>query len=134
MSYAAYIDPVIPAPDPYLAIADRRRRDLLEAMRTGERSVTDLVERVGPDQPSVSKALRVLREAGLVRVRRDGRRRLYSVNAPAMKDIHDWTRRFERYWDDRLLAIKGHAERRARDARPHEQTIDPPPTPEGDSR
>ncbi|MEM1424750.1 MAG: metalloregulator ArsR/SmtB family transcription factor [Planctomycetota bacterium] len=105
----------MPAPaDPYLALSDARRRSLLEAMGSGERSVSDLVGRVGPDQPSVSKSLRVLRDAGLVRVRRDGRRRLYSVNAPAMKNIHDWTKRFERHWDSRLAAIKAAAERAAR--------------------
>ena len=127
MSIRAYI-PVVPAlADPYLALSDARRRTLLEEMGSGERSVSDLVERVGSDQPSVSKSLRVLRDAGLVRVRRDGRRRLYSVNAPAMKSIHDWTKRFERHWDTRLAAIKAAAERAA-------QSADAPRTPqkEGD--
>lgn len=106
-------------PDPFNAIADPRRRELLEALRDGELPVNTLVERVGPDQPSVSKALRVLRVAGLVHVRRDGRQRLYSVNRAAMKPLADWAGAFDAHWTTTLNAIKARAEACADDDPSH---------------
>lgn len=98
--------------DVFNAIGDRRRRDILDclARAPSERAVGELVSEVGLDQPTTSKHLRVLREVGLVNVRRAGRHRLYSLNAHAIKAVHDWTRTFERFWQHQLTKIKEHAE------------------------
>ncbi len=80
--------------------------------------MNDVVEALGWAQPLVSKHLGVLREVGLVAVRRQGRQRLYSVNARGLKPIHDWAATFERFWDHKLQRIKGLAERKAGSARP----------------
>lgn len=88
--------------DGFNAIAERGRREILEALADGERTVGELVEAVGLTQPQVSKHLAVLREVGLVLVREDGRRRWYRVNGPALKPIHDWLGAFERTWNQRL--------------------------------
>jgi DNA-binding transcriptional ArsR family regulator len=82
--------------------ADGRRRELLDALGTGEATVGQLVDRLGLSQPQVSKHLGVLRAVGLVLVRVDGRHRWYRVNGPALKPIHDWVRTFERMWNVRL--------------------------------
>ena len=71
----------------------------------GERPVNDLVDALGLAQPQVSKHLRVLREVGVVDVRDEGRRRLYRLNAAALKPIHDWVKRYERTWDERFDAL-----------------------------
>ena len=84
------------------AVAEASRRDLLDALGTGEATVGELVDRLGLSQPQVSKHLGVLRAVGLVLVRADGRRRWYRVNGPALKPVHDWVRAFERTWNDRL--------------------------------
>ena len=78
----------------------------------------DLVEKLGLDQPSVSKHLRVLREVRLVTVRRDGRRRIYSANPNALEPVAAWIHRFERLWDQHLDQIKAAAERRAKGDQP----------------
>ena len=91
--------------DVFNAIAEPRRRQLLDELATGERSVNELVERLGLTQPLVSKHLRVLREVGAVRVRDDGRRRLYSVEAGALKPLHDWVSNYERMWSERFDAL-----------------------------
>ena len=83
-------------------MAEPRRRQLLDALSAGERSVTDLVHAVGLAQPQVSKHLRVLREVGAVEVRVDGRHRLYRINGRALKPIHDWVAQYERAWSDRF--------------------------------
>jgi DNA-binding transcriptional ArsR family regulator len=91
--------------DVFNAIAEPRRRELLDQLVDGERSVTELVERLRLTQPLVSKHLRVLREVGAVRVRDDGRRRLYTVDASALKPIHDWVSNYERIWSERFSAL-----------------------------
>jgi DNA-binding transcriptional ArsR family regulator len=91
--------------DVFNAVAEPRRRQLLDELADGERSVNELVERLGLTQPLVSKHLRVLREVGAVRVRDDGRRRLYSVDAGALKPIHDWVSHYERMWSGRFDAL-----------------------------
>ena len=91
--------------DAFNAVAEPRRRELLDALALGERAVGDLVTETGWGQPQVSKHLRVLREVGLVAVREDGRRRFYSVNGPALKPIHDWVRQYERMWNERFDAL-----------------------------
>jgi DNA-binding transcriptional ArsR family regulator len=91
--------------DAFNAVAELRRREILDLLADGERSVGELVELLGLGQPQVSKHLRVLREVGVVDVRPDGRERFYRLNGPALKPIHDWVVRYERTWTDRLEAM-----------------------------
>ena len=88
--------------DAFNAVAEPRRRQILDALAGGERPVNDLVELLGLAQPQVSKHLRVLREVGAVEVRDDGRRRLYRLNGVVLKPIHDWVSNYERLWTDRF--------------------------------
>jgi DNA-binding transcriptional ArsR family regulator len=88
--------------DAFNAVAEPRRRQILDALANGERPVNDLVAVLGLAQPQVSKHLRVLREVGAVRVRDEGRRRLYRLNGPALKPIHDWVKNYERSWSERF--------------------------------
>ena len=88
--------------DAFNAVAEPRRRQILDALLGGERPVNDLVRMLGLAQPQVSKHLRVLREVGVVRVRDEGRRRLYRLNGPALKPIHDWVKGYEQSWSDRF--------------------------------
>jgi|ERR1043166_994474 DNA-binding transcriptional ArsR family regulator len=97
--------------DPFNAIAEVRRRDILELLANRERAVNDIVVALGMAQPSVSKHLRVLRDVGLVDVRRDGKQILYRTNVEAIRPLHEWTGRFERYWRNQLSRIKERAER-----------------------
>jgi DNA-binding transcriptional ArsR family regulator len=88
--------------DAFNAVAEPRRRAILDVLAGGERPVNDLVRELGVTQPQVSKHLRVLREVGAVEVRDEGRRRLYSLNGPALKPIHDWVKTYERTWSERF--------------------------------
>jgi DNA-binding transcriptional ArsR family regulator len=88
--------------DVFNAVAEPRRRQILDVLAGGERPVNYLVERLGLAQPQVSKHLRVLREVGLVDVRDEGRRRIYSLNGQRLKPIHDWVRSYERTWSERF--------------------------------
>jgi DNA-binding transcriptional ArsR family regulator len=88
--------------DAFNAVAEPRRRQILDALADGERPVNDLVRRLGLAQPQVSKHLRVLREVGAVDVREDGRQRLYRLNGPALKPIHDWVKTYEGSWSKRF--------------------------------
>jgi DNA-binding transcriptional ArsR family regulator len=88
--------------DAFNAMAEPRRRQIVDALAAGERPVNDLVHALGLAQPQVSKHLRVLREVGVVDVRGDGRRRLYRLNAQALKPIHDWVKGYERLWAERF--------------------------------
>jgi DNA-binding transcriptional ArsR family regulator len=88
--------------DPFNAVAEPRRRQILDVLAGGERPVNDLVERLGVAQPVVSKHLRVLREVGLVDVREEGRRRIYRLNGRSLKPIHDWVKRYEDTWNERF--------------------------------
>jgi DNA-binding transcriptional ArsR family regulator len=96
--------------DPFNAVAEPRRRQILTYLASDEREVGEIVVAVGLDQPSVSKHLGVLRRVGLVHVRRNGRHRLYRTNAAAIKPVYDWTETFERYWRHQLNRIKERAE------------------------
>jgi DNA-binding transcriptional ArsR family regulator len=91
--------------DAFNAVAEPRRRQILDVLAGGERPVNDLVAALALAQPQVSKHLRVLREVGLVDVRGDGRRRLYRVNGRALKPIHDWVKDYERTWAQRFDAL-----------------------------
>jgi DNA-binding transcriptional ArsR family regulator len=88
--------------DAFNAMAEPRRRQIVDALAVGERPVNDLVHALGLAQPQVSKHLRVLREVGVVEVRSDGRRRLYRLNGRALKPIHDWVKNYERLWSERF--------------------------------
>jgi DNA-binding transcriptional ArsR family regulator len=88
--------------DAFNAVAEPRRRQILDALAGGERPVNDLVGLLGVAQPQVSKHLRVLREVGAVDVRDEGRQRLYRLNGHALKPIHDWVKNYERLWSDRF--------------------------------
>jgi len=88
--------------DAFNAVAEPRRRQILDALIGGERPVNDLVRLVGVAQPQVSKHLRVLREVGAVDVRQEGRQRLYRLNGHALKPIHDWVESYERSWSERF--------------------------------
>lgn len=96
--------------DPFNAIAEPRRRQILELIAGDERSVNEIAETLEMEQPSVSKHLQVLRNVDLVTVRRDGRRTLYRTNADTLRTIHDWSGMFARYWRGQLRRIKAHAE------------------------
>lgn len=88
--------------DAFNAVAEGRRRQILDVLAKGERPVNDLVRLLGLPQPQVSKHLRVLREVGAVEVRNEGRQRLYRLNGRALKPIYDWVRGYERLWSDRF--------------------------------
>jgi DNA-binding transcriptional ArsR family regulator len=88
--------------DAFNAVAEPRRREILDLLAGGERPVNDLVRLLDLAQPQVSKHLRVLREVGAVEVRDAGRQRLYRVNGSALKPIHDWVTSFERTWAERF--------------------------------
>jgi DNA-binding transcriptional ArsR family regulator len=88
--------------DAFNAVAEPRRRQILDVLAGGERPVNDVVRLLGLAQPQVSKHLRVLREVGVVDVREDGRQRLYRLNGHALKPIHDWVKNYERLWSERF--------------------------------
>jgi DNA-binding transcriptional ArsR family regulator len=88
--------------DAFNAVAEPRRREILDLLAGGERPVNDLVRLLGIPQPQVSKHLRVLREVGAVDVRDKGRQRLYQLNGHALKPIHDWVSNYERLWSERF--------------------------------
>ncbi len=96
--------------DAFNAIAEPRRRDILSFLALQERSVTEIVASMNLEQPSISKHLRVLRDVGLVTVRREGRQMMYRLNAEAIRPLHEWTGKFERYWQHQLLRVKERAE------------------------
>jgi DNA-binding transcriptional ArsR family regulator len=88
--------------DAFNAVAEPRRRQILDVLAGGERAVNDLVHALGIAQPQVSRHLRVLREVGAVDVREEGRQRLYRLNGHALKPIHDWVKDYERTWSERF--------------------------------
>ena len=94
----------------YGALAEPHRREILDLLRGGERSVGDLVARLDLSQPGVSKHLRVLREAGLVAVRPAGRERRYALRAEPLADIDAWLEPYRAYWSHRLDALERHLE------------------------
>ncbi|HEX4541853.1 MAG TPA: metalloregulator ArsR/SmtB family transcription factor [Candidatus Acidoferrum sp.] len=96
--------------DSFNAVAEPRRRAILNYLALQERSVGDIVVTLRLEQPSVSKHLRVLRDVGLVRSRRRGRHMLYRTNADAIRPLHEWTKTFERFWQHQLIRIKERAE------------------------
>ena len=101
--------------DAFNAVAEPRRREILEVLAASELPVGDLVARLGLEQPSVSKHLKVLRDVGLVRVRRNGRHMMYRTNAEAIRPLYEWTKTFERLWAHQLLRIKERAEKKEKE-------------------
>ena len=103
MPISAYNDAMARAAttsDVFNAIAERQRREILVLLRAGDGSVTDLAQHLGMTQPGASKHLRVLREVGLVRDRKAGKRRLYGLDAGGLRPVHEWTGGFERFWNE----------------------------------
>ena len=90
------------ASDVFTAIAETHRREILDALVTGERPVGELVDVLRLTQPQVSKHLRVLSDVGLVRCRAEGRRRLYRLDHEHLRPLHDWLEKYEQYWNRRL--------------------------------
>ena len=91
--------------DAFNAVAEPRRRDILDLLSGGERPVNDIVALLGVSQPQVSKHLKVLREVGLVDFRDEGRKRMYRLNGQQLKPIHDWVKNYERMWNERFEAL-----------------------------
>ena len=108
--------------DAFNAVAEPRRRDILNYLILQERSVNEIVDSLSIEQPSVSKHLRVLKDVGLVSVRRDGRNMFYKTNAEAIRPLHEWTSTFERFWRHQLNQIKELAERTTREKNPDSPT------------
>jgi len=96
--------------DVFNAVAEPRRRDILNFLALQERPVNEIVLALGMEQPSVSKHLAVLKDVGLVAARRDGRNMLYRVKAEAIRPLHEWTSTFEKFWKHQLLRVKERAE------------------------
>ena len=99
--------------DVFNAIAEPRRRDILMLLTDSEHQVNDIAKALEMGQPAASKHLKVLREVGLVRMRRSGQRRLYISNGQALKPVHQWVSTFEKFWDTQLSSIKAIAEANA---------------------
>jgi len=116
--------------DAFNAVAEPRRREILSYLAGDERPVGDIVTALGIEQPSVSKHLRVLREVGLVRMRCQGRQKLYRTNAAAIRPLHEWAGTFERYWQHQLLRVKELAEATVQSA----QTSNPNPDSNSNSK
>ena len=91
--------------DAFNAVAEPRRRQILDVLAGGERPVNDLVTLLGLAQPQVSKHLKVLREVGLVSARDEGRRRVYRLNGAPLRPIHDWVKNYEQAWEERFEAL-----------------------------
>lgn len=98
--------------DAFQILADPTRRRLVEALRTGERSVTELVEVVDIGQPGVSRQLAILQDARFVRVRADGRRRLYALRPEPFRELDGWVRRYRDLWEARLERLGAELDRR----------------------
>jgi DNA-binding transcriptional ArsR family regulator len=99
--------------DSFNAVAEPRRREILNYLALKERPVGDIVDQLGLEQPSVSKHLRVLRDVGLVHVRREGRQIFYRTNADKIRPLHEWAATFERFWRHQLISVKERAEEAA---------------------
>jgi DNA-binding transcriptional ArsR family regulator len=108
--YYRFVPRATTTSDAFNAVAEPRRREILNYLALQERPVGDIVLSLGLEQPSVSKHLRVLKDVGLVNVRRDGRRMLYQTNAEAIRPLHEWAGNFERLWRNQLARLKERAE------------------------
>ena len=112
--------------DIFNAIAEPRRREIVELLgKRGELTVGALVDTIGLPQPAVSKHLGVLRTVGLVTVVKQGKQRLYNLDAQKLKVVHDWVKSFERFWDHQLDRVKERAEKRARELSESSPPVEP---------
>src|ERR1700744_2996772 len=111
--------------DAFNAVAEPRRREILTLLVVREHAVGEIVAALRIDQPSVSKHLRVLHDVGLVRMRCQGRQKLYRTNAEAIGPLHEWAATFERYWQHQLLRLKELAEATVRQNPPDLKFTDP---------
>ncbi len=110
--------------DAFNAVAEPRRREILIHLALKELSVGEIVTVMRLEQPSVSKHLRVLRDVGLVRARRNGRHMMYRTDAEAIRPLHEWTKYFERLWAHQLSRIKERAETKSTDEnKTHEEEV-----------
>ncbi|AKF03190.1 ArsR/SmtB family transcription factor [Sandaracinus amylolyticus] len=100
--------------DPFRAIADPTRRAILDVLAEGERSVSELCACFDVSQPAISQHLAVLRDAGLVVVRAEGRQRIYALHADPLREVHDWSSHYERFWSTKLDALGAVLAREAR--------------------
>lgn len=101
--------------DVYAAIADPTRRALLLRLaEDGEKNVSELLEPLSISQPALSKHLRILRQAGLVRSRKEGRLKLYAIQAQNLREVYDWVAQFEKYWDERLDSLADYLDKQKR--------------------
>ena len=107
--------------DVFNAVAEPRRREILTLLVVKELPVGEIVAVLRLDQPSVSKHLRVLRDVGLVHVRRNGRHKFYRTNAQAIRPLHEWAETFERYWAHQLNRVKERAEAKMKRAADSDQ-------------
>ena len=112
--------PRSPTTDPFGAITEARRRDILDLLAHGERSVNELVDALDLAQPQVSKHLAVLSKVGLVSVRKAGRQRFYRLNAKALKPVHDWVKTFEQLWNERLDRLDEYLKQLQKKEKPNE--------------
>jgi DNA-binding transcriptional ArsR family regulator len=103
--------------DAFNAVGELRRREILSYLADQEREVGEIVVKLRMEQPSVSKHLRVLRDVGLVQVRRNGRHMLYRTNGDAIRPLYEWTKTFERFWNHQLQRVKERAEAKAVDSK-----------------
>jgi DNA-binding transcriptional ArsR family regulator len=111
--YCVFMPRAATTSDSFNAVAEPRRREILNFLALQERPVSDIVDRLGLEQPSVSKHLRVLRDVGLVHVRRAGRQIFYRTNAEGIRPLHEWAGTFERFWRHQLIRVKERAEEAA---------------------
>ena len=93
------------APDVFRAVSDPTRRQMLELLRVRDRTVTELAEPFEMTQPAVSQHLRVLRDAGLVDVRKEGRHRVYHLDPLPLQEVFDWVQYFEEFWREKLAEL-----------------------------
>jgi DNA-binding transcriptional ArsR family regulator len=112
--YCSFMARAATTSDAFNAVAEPRRRDILNYLALQERPVGEIVASLGFEQPSVSKHLRILKHVGLVRARREGRNVLYGINAEAIRPLHEWTRTFERLWQHQLQRVKDRAEEKVK--------------------
>ncbi|HEY2545613.1 MAG TPA: metalloregulator ArsR/SmtB family transcription factor [Candidatus Acidoferrum sp.] len=103
--------------DAFNAVAEPRRREILNYLALQERPVGEIVDALEMEQPSVSKHLRVLKDVGLVQVRREGRNMFYKTNADGIRPLHEWAGTFEKYWQHQLLRVKERAEAKSEQSR-----------------
>lgn len=96
-------------------LAEPKRRDILDLLRSGERPVGDLVERLSLSQPAVSKHLRVLRDAGLVDVRADAQRRLYRISSQPLEELDEWLEPYRQFWTTHLDRLESHLDTRRKE-------------------